>query len=293
MTRRNHDTVIVGDRCALVPYRPEHVPTYHRWMRDDPLLLRMTGSEPLSLGEELEMQRSWRDDDAKCTFIILALTTTEGEGSPKDRGGRAAAEARLHNVGWEGSDDSSSSSSSIDEEDFIQKSLPAMVGDVNLFLSDWEEEDGGEDVSDCEPDVSSRQQSGSTATSDEAVTPRRRRRRRRQAEVDIMVAVSSHQRRGIGREAVLAMMLYGATHFGVGRFFCKIRRDNAASLNMFRDKLGFRECAYAACFEEYEFELTAATPEDMVEHVASLLQWKDLKHRTFFLRPTKGRNRAF
>jgi hypothetical protein len=37
----------------------------------DPDILRLTGSCPLSLEEEEAMQRSWAVDPDKCTFILL------------------------------------------------------------------------------------------------------------------------------------------------------------------------------------------------------------------------------
>ncbi|XP_040433719.1 N-acetyltransferase 9 isoform X2 [Cygnus olor] len=97
--RINQDTVLQGNRATLVPYTPAHVPRYHRWMQSEELQ-RLTASEPLSLEQEYEMQRSWRDDTDKCTFIVLDTERWSGQ---------------AHG-----------------EED-------CMVGDVNLFLTDTED----------------------------------------------------------------------------------------------------------------------------------------------------------
>ncbi|BEJ18099.1 hypothetical protein CspHIS471_0703760 [Cutaneotrichosporon sp. HIS471] len=69
--RLNEHTYLCGDTCVLVPYRKEHVPTYHEWMKS-PELLELTASEPLSLEEEYEMQQKWQTDEDKLTFIVLA-----------------------------------------------------------------------------------------------------------------------------------------------------------------------------------------------------------------------------
>ncbi|KAK1222398.1 hypothetical protein PQX77_014731 [Marasmius sp. AFHP31] len=102
--RANKDTVLIGEKVVLVPYEAEHVPKYHEWMQDEKIRL-LTASEPLSLEEEFEMQRKWREDEDKLTFIILAKTS-----------------------------DVQSASGQVSHEDPQILNLP-MVGDVNLFLS--------------------------------------------------------------------------------------------------------------------------------------------------------------
>ena len=59
----------------------------------------LTGSEPLSMEEEIAMQKSWHEDPEKCTFIVLNRERLKDEGATE---------------------------------------LTAMVGDTNLYLSDEE-----------------------------------------------------------------------------------------------------------------------------------------------------------
>ncbi|XP_055702268.1 alpha/beta-tubulin-N-acetyltransferase 9 isoform X2 [Phlebotomus papatasi] len=61
---------IESSRVILVPYEEKHVPKYHEWMKN-PDLQEATSSSPLSLQEEYQMQKSWRDDSDKYTFIVL------------------------------------------------------------------------------------------------------------------------------------------------------------------------------------------------------------------------------
>ena len=154
--------------------------------------------------EEIEMQRSWSDDPNKCTFIVHASESVE-EGDDR-----------------------------IPIDQFVVKeNLASMVGDVNLFLSEIEDDD--------EEGVEHNKKIVGEGS-------------RVQAEIDIMIAEKDYQGKGIGKEATSAMLLYGATKLGIGRFFCKINEDNMASIGLFKS-LGFEQCNYAECFKQVELEM--------------------------------------
>ncbi|XP_053767128.1 alpha/beta-tubulin-N-acetyltransferase 9 isoform X4 [Desmodus rotundus] len=95
--RLNQNILLLGKKVVLVPYTAEHVPRYHEWMKSEELQ-RLTASEPLTLEQEYAMQRSWREDADKCTFIVLDAER------------------------WQAQPDATEES--------------CMAGDVNLFLTD-------------------------------------------------------------------------------------------------------------------------------------------------------------
>ncbi|RKF63318.1 N-acetyltransferase 9-like protein [Erysiphe neolycopersici] len=103
--RINEGVAITNSKVLLVPYEMRHVPIYHEWMKSEEIRLA-TASEPLSLAEEYNMQKSWRNDRDKLTFIAC---------KPNSR-----VEKKI-TAG-------------------IQDSANLLLGDVNLFLSPAEED---------------------------------------------------------------------------------------------------------------------------------------------------------
>jgi RimJ/RimL family protein N-acetyltransferase len=179
----------------------------------------------LSLEEEVKMQQTWKEDDDKCTFILLS----------KDK-----CNLLLDKHG--GGKNSLPST-------FIQSTLHSMIGDVNLFLSEEDSEDEGDDIN---------------------YDSVNKKVKRKQAELDIMVAESDQRRKGIGKEAVCMMMLYGAQYLNISRFFVKIKEENQASRNLFEKALNFRECNYVACFKEFEFEWVFDNPKEAVDGIRKM-----------------------
>ncbi|TAQ84049.1 hypothetical protein B7494_g7632 [Chlorociboria aeruginascens] len=106
----NQSIAISTSAVLLVPYEKSHVTTYHSWMKDAEIQ-EATASEALSLEEEYAMQKTWRNDADKLTFIVCEpleeLSTTRSK---------------------------ISSSVSTPEK---------MIGDVNLFLSPADEDAEG------------------------------------------------------------------------------------------------------------------------------------------------------
>ncbi|TGO49741.1 hypothetical protein BCON_0201g00090 [Botryotinia convoluta] len=135
----NEHTAVSTNKILLVPYEESHVITYHEWMKDEEIQ-QATASEPLSLQEEYDMQRSWRTDHDKLTFIICL---------PEER--NALSEIRKG----------------------VSDAPAKMIGDVNLFISEAEEDEEG-----CI------------------------------GEIEIMIAERSARGKGLGISAVVAFLEY-------------------------------------------------------------------------------------
>lgn len=207
----------------------------------DAALLEATGSEPLTLEEELENQISWRHDDKKCTFLVLARDLCrDANGCSCCCCGGSVTTVPSFGI-------------KVDSE-FVARNVDAMVGDVNLFVSDEEDE---EEIDPFAPWTE-------TSVADT-------KHQQQQAEVDIMIADPAYRGKGLGREATILMMLYGAKNLGFRRFFCKINEDNHSSRALFQLKLGFVEIAYVAVFKQYELELKRSINEELVSYLSTLL----------------------
>ncbi|PVG00720.1 hypothetical protein CPB86DRAFT_782267 [Serendipita vermifera] len=166
-----------------------------------PELRLLTASEPLTLEEEYDMQEKWRVDEDKLTFIILSRFSTDG---------------------------SALTSNEVDKGSI--ESLP-MVGDVNLFIVDNEDE--------------------------------------KEVEVEIMIAEPAYRRLGLARSAISAILHYaignitiGASHSKVetSHLLTRVGQSNHASIALFQ-RLGFSIAKEANVFGEIEMRALGETQE--------------------------------
>jgi RimJ/RimL family protein N-acetyltransferase len=105
----------------------------------DPDLQAATASEPLSMTEEYDMQRAWRTDNDKLTFIVCSSREPESisqkvQGSQDDRPERMIGDINLFLFEPEDDDD--------EDEDSGKQALPnstkpsnALVGEIELMIA--------------------------------------------------------------------------------------------------------------------------------------------------------------
>ncbi|KAM7196458.1 GNAT domain containing protein [Rhypophila sp. PSN 637] len=175
--RQNEFVAVSTDKVLLVPYDRRHVLTYHGWM-EDPAIQEATASERLTLEEEYENQESWRASHDKMTFIVCQplppLSSITNE---------SHSEPMLDPKTGRGTIQAG-----------IVDTPDKMVGDINLFLSPCEDDDEEEQL---------RPRDNTGVVTKQSV-----------GEVDIMIANTRNQGKGIGKAAVLAFLGYIGRHLG-------------------------------------------------------------------------------
>jgi hypothetical protein len=255
--KTNYELCLSGTNVLLIPYRPEHIPTYHQWMQDT-TLCELTASEPLTLNQEIQMQTEWRDDVNKCTFIILARDLL-ADGDDDSTVPPPPMSYNDINEEEENDDKIGCSKNNMVYTSLVGNTLNAMIGDVNLFLSDIDNDDDDDD------DESEQETPASMTTIIN-------HRCRRQAEIDIMIALPSHRHKNLGAEVAFMIMHYAASNLNIIRFFAKIHETNKQSIQLFEKKLGYVMREYVKCFSEYCYECKCDSSQEMVLWVQE--KWK-------------------
>lgn len=132
----------------------------------------------------------------------------------------------------------------------------AAVGDVNLFVHDYlQQEDGDENENDADHNKTA----AATCVTG-AVPPTT-------LEVDIMLGEPSSRGRGLALSTLHAMVTVAREFLGAGRLVAKIKGTNAASLKLFQ-RVGFVKHEYVECFDEWEMRWAERGAEKAPSKVA-------------------------
>ncbi|KAK7552727.1 N-acetyltransferase [Phyllosticta citricarpa] len=239
--RLNEHTAILTPRTLLVPYSPHHVPTYHEWMQDAELR-EATASEPLTLDDEYAMQASWRGDADKLTFIAcvapvppLASSSSSAAAEPEaDAVAVAVIQGTKHDA------------------------PPTMIGDVNLFLVEDDEEDGEDEAHGAQ-----QQQQQQRAAQDEGEGEAAATAVPVIGEVEIMVASKAHQGQGFGYAVLQAFLTYVRRNLDavLGEFAASLgEQPKRARLSYLRVKIGAGNARSVRLFEKLGFVKASETP---------------------------------
>ena len=187
------------------------------------------------------MQRSWREDEDKCTFIVMdSATRLELISHKTDATSLHSHKTDASSLHSHKTDATSLHSHKTDESSELhshktdassesikscvggshQCDLSAMIGDVNVFLQ----------------------------LDDEGM---------RVGELEVMIAEPSFRGCGRGKEALLLLIKYAVDSLKVDKLVAKIGFSNAASISLFT-KLGFVEVGRSEVFEEITFSVDAS-----------------------------------
>ena len=225
---------------------------------EDPHLRQATASEGLSLEEEYNMQRGWRMDSDKLTFIAVIPPLLE------DVADKASIIA--------GSDDEPS----------------RMIGDVNLFFQEEDEETDEDDSMEDDDDNISPPTEPEDVQSLQLIL----------GEVEVMIARSEYRGQGLGkatlllflayvlrnREAVVAGLCKEGETATLSQLRVKINQNNHRSLGLF-ENIGFRKKTPDTTNYFGEYEMVVEMPlEDFRLHIDGLLaeygmgDWRELPY---------------
>lgn len=61
-----------GKNILLIPYEPKHVPMYNGWLQSEEIQT-LTETEPCTLSEEYEYQKSWEEDNQQTSNILIVV----------------------------------------------------------------------------------------------------------------------------------------------------------------------------------------------------------------------------
>lgn len=264
--RENWGERVLGHGVVLVPYRRWHVARYHEWMQSAELL-EATASEPLTLEEEYDMQKKWRDDADKCTFIVLDAGRSN---KPIDVAAGAMDMANEEEQG--GADvavEAAGASVAAISLDLQEPGVAPPASSEDALPAPSAPPASSKDALPAPPapSASSKDAQPAPPTSPKDVAALdslcvdrmigdvnlffHEFGSRECAEIEVMIAELSGRRRGLAVEALQLLMAYARTKLGTRSFVAKIGAKNAASLALFEHKLGFKRTAFVEAFDEH------------------------------------------